>query len=607
MVTGCEVAGLVLAGFPIVIAYLKHYQEGFSTLQDWWKFRTEFVAFRHEISCQSLLFVENLEHLLSPIVDSDVEMDGLVNNPNSPLWHDPDMEQRLQKRLPKSYETYRDTIDDIQRTMDELKRTLNIKGDEVILNRRPICKKICYEVVSNDSVFVQLPPNLDAASLPTRQRWKREFSRIKFTLSKKKRGHLLKDLAKHNANLQTLLYSSDKLAPSRSHRKSHLPVELDYIWERARGLHEVVVSGWTCLCQHYHRANLLLEDQVLSSKFIPNPDDMSSVHFSVLFNYGENIERPLWTWQEMKVMMLEDGYEKAKDGIPISSTSDLSLVKALAPTTSRRVEFNLGIEDYLKPPRKSATTGLVEIDNLCQEMQRAQLVQDCLGYLCDKKKRRYAFLPASRLGETEDCWRMVTLDSLLRHKKQLSSPNKVALSRRQRYRIAVLLSTSLLQLHSTPWVGEQWNKSNILVRTKDSPFGSLDISEIYVSPSICFSHSTPQTDAQSLDSTASLLALGIMLLELCFGESLDDQEIREKYLGEDGLPNDNTDFATARYWQNKALEEGGPEFANAIRRCVFCAFGPRSTSLANVEFRDAVYAEVVQPLQTALRHFDGLL
>jgi hypothetical protein len=129
--SGVEVAGFVLAAFPLVVSALEHYQEGFESLQDWWRFRTEFVGFIHEIGTQSVLFSENLEELLRPIVLSDVEMDALLTDPGGRAWNDPDLEARLQQRLPQSYGWYRCTIDDINAIMEKLKAKLGIQKGQV--------------------------------------------------------------------------------------------------------------------------------------------------------------------------------------------------------------------------------------------------------------------------------------------------------------------------------------------------------------------------------------------------------------------------------------------------------------------------------------------
>jgi len=131
MASGLEVAGLCLAVFPLCISAMEHYQDGFEKLQDWWRFRAEFVGFFHAIGNQSVLFAENLEQLLAPIVDSDVTMGKLLNDPGGPLWSDPMLEQRLRERLPKSYDWYRCTIDDMNDAIGKLKIKLGIENGQV--------------------------------------------------------------------------------------------------------------------------------------------------------------------------------------------------------------------------------------------------------------------------------------------------------------------------------------------------------------------------------------------------------------------------------------------------------------------------------------------
>jgi hypothetical protein len=129
--SGVEAAGFVLAAFPLIMSALNHYQEGFESLQDWWRFRAEFVEFIHEIGTQSVLFSENLEELLRPIVLSDAEMDALLREPGGRAWNDPDLEARLQQRLPQSYGWYRCAINDMNIIMEKLKAKLGIRHGQV--------------------------------------------------------------------------------------------------------------------------------------------------------------------------------------------------------------------------------------------------------------------------------------------------------------------------------------------------------------------------------------------------------------------------------------------------------------------------------------------
>lgn len=191
MITGVETAGLVLAIFPLLVSALEHYQEGFEVLSGWWKFRTEFLGFMHVMSRQAILFDENLEELLSPIITSDAEMSALVRHPTGPSWRRAELEEKLRDRLPKSYGSYRNTIDDMKETMDKLQKKLGIQNGK-----------------------------LSCTDDANRIKWEYEFRRIKYVLSKKKREELVGSLTANNEELQKLFASSQRLAPLRKRRKT---------------------------------------------------------------------------------------------------------------------------------------------------------------------------------------------------------------------------------------------------------------------------------------------------------------------------------------------------------------------------------------------------
>ena len=128
MATGIEIAGLVLGAFPLVLGALEHYRDGLRTLQEWWKFRAEFLSLLHEVGVQSVFFTENLEALLAPIVTSEFELKALLDDPANPLWQDSALEEKLKERLPKSYDWYRLTITAIDNILDNLKKRLGIKA-----------------------------------------------------------------------------------------------------------------------------------------------------------------------------------------------------------------------------------------------------------------------------------------------------------------------------------------------------------------------------------------------------------------------------------------------------------------------------------------------
>ena len=213
--------------------------------------------------------------------------------------------------------------------------------------------------------------------------------------------------------------------------------------------------------------------------------------------------------------------------------------------------------------------------------------------------------PAVHLSKLE----IVTLENLLQD-RQVANDGGVRqthfLSRRDRLYIVTLLSISLLQLHSTPWLAGTWTKKNIfLTRVKEDPSAPIDTSRLYVSPPMELDTAKLNRTEDSADNaTRYLFALGVMLLELCFGNALEDNPVRHMYLGNDGKPNDWTDIATATHWQKSALGELGADYAEAIRKCILCAFPRPYKDLSDDQFSEAIHSEAVEPVKATLQRCD---
>jgi hypothetical protein len=105
-------------------------------------------------------------------------------------------------------------------------------------------------------------------------------------------------------------------------------------------------------------------------------------------------------------------------------------------------------------------------------------------------------------------------------------------------------------------------------------------------------------------SKASLFSLGILVMELWFGQTIESLPFRKMFLGPDGAENEFTNFNTAQKWQEQTLEDGGLELHNITRRCIFCAFGAASQDLSDEELRRGVYDEVIQGLERIVAGYE---
>jgi hypothetical protein len=153
---------------------------------------------------------------------------------------------------------------------------------------------------------------------------------VSFALNKKTRARLLKQLEKHNDNLEKLLCSSDRIASSQSRRPSQVPSKLRNIYKQARGLSSALKKGWQCSCQHYHSSNILLEDRTSSSPPARRSSlvsDSISLQFAILFHYGQ-VPAP-WIWHEVEIKV-----SQAEATLPVLPTSPTLASSTLSPSST---------------------------------------------------------------------------------------------------------------------------------------------------------------------------------------------------------------------------------------------------------------------------------
>ena len=191
----------------------------------------------------------------------------------------------------------------------------------------------------------------------------------------------------------------------------------------------------------------------------------------------------------------------------------------------------------------------------------------------------------------------------------LSSRGKFRMSRGDRYGLALTIASSVLQLSPTQWLSEAWNKADIQVLL-EHPIVTAEKTkslEVDYSKRLYIEKSFPEHDDSETASAAknvfpglrnqALFRLGIVLIELCLGETLESLRATEDPLTKDGTSNILTEWATATRLIHDVSREAGNRYGDAVRRCIYCDFDQRSTSFENNAFRQAVYDGIVAPLE----------
>lgn len=173
--------------------------------------------------------------------------------------------------------------------------------------------------------------------------------------------------------------------------------------------------------------------------------------------------------------------------------------------------------------------------------------------------------------------------------------------------MAVHIASALPQVHRTPWLEADWSNHHFHFLVGETPTGNISTKTLVderplvtrtfhdarVVPSDPF---VPRpVEEEEKETISCLRKIGVMILQLIFVHGIEDCSFRGVYCGPGGQPNNFTDVATANQWTLEVRHDSGPKVADAVRRCLHCAFGPKPR-LGDKKFRESVYQDVIEPL-----------
>ena len=126
--SGIEIAGLVLGSFPILLNCLDYYREGFEPLEEWWDFRTSFIAFIDDIRHQMMRYNGNMVRLLDPIITDSNSLNFLLMDAYDPRWTDGSLDSLLEHRLAGEHGRFIRVIERMDEIMQSLKKLLQVEN-----------------------------------------------------------------------------------------------------------------------------------------------------------------------------------------------------------------------------------------------------------------------------------------------------------------------------------------------------------------------------------------------------------------------------------------------------------------------------------------------
>jgi hypothetical protein len=229
----------------------------------------------------------------------------------------------------------------------------------------------------------------------------------------------------------------------------------------------------------------------------------------------------------------------------------------------------------------------------------------CIGYLMDTVKRKHGIYPLEPPhGCDQQQWTSYSLRQVLTKRANVGR----SLTRYDKLRVAVDLASSVLQLYKTPWLDEQWSDNDVYFVHRPG----VPLSTLYEHPFVYRKFSS-QTSAHPSPSqravgrvirNQTLFTLGILLIELLYGKSIEELQL-PRDLDCEGTP--GVAWCTAERLIKEEIEyEAGMLYLDAVRRCVRCDFNRKESTLDDEAFQQAVFDGVVAPLEKTLQRFVSL-
>ena len=430
------------------------------------------------------------------------------------------------------------------------------------------------------------------------------MKRIKVTLAKNTYQEMLDTIDKANKQLRDITHQNIYLEPFRRRRRSNRQLaQLKLVRRYALSLSQVLIPGkaWHGTCGMVHMASLRLECH--AKELQADADTEARVKFRTLLSAGhlDNDSLVMYPQQEMKIIPSQD------NKIPWAITHyrpfarDLNISPQFTPGSVSTITVDISQQ----PGCHIDGEPIVDI---CSTIYAEHLSSGAIGFIVDEKGDKLKhYLCWADPTITPDT-RSKSLDDLL--SCPLSGAHKVSLSRKDRLRIAVTLASSILELDGTLWLKPTWSSKDILFYEKTNQASDPPYTHPYISWKLCRTDDKvfgdmyyPSPNNHYAFRSETLFALGLTLVELCFGRKLADL-----HTPEDGDPSGtSTHISTAYRLCNSVYYEMGTFYGDAVRRCLYQPFDVRDMSPDNEEFQQKVLDNIITPLKDDLLNFNGEL
>ncbi|KAH6960033.1 hypothetical protein BKA56DRAFT_624055 [Ilyonectria sp. MPI-CAGE-AT-0026] len=574
--SGFEVAGIVLGSIPLVVSALEYYMKGLGTLQNFRSYKRVLKSLILTLDTEHVSLQNVCEKLLVGIAPQTC-IEEMIDDPFGELWREEEIFNKLRLRLWRSFKIFYETVRDMREAIEEMMEKLHIGTSGKV------------EWTESTSI-------------------KKQFKRASFILQKSNHEAILTRIRDGVSALQRLAMLNVELEPDRKSRSQGRLNKL--VNELSNSIYHALRSTMTCKCPSLHDVGLRLAPP--SRTIIPEDDDdeiIKELQFRLAISHMGKSQTPfLMQWNEL-LLQISQGPEKkqttsvttqvkssAKKSVKFSMSSSAS--STASGTQSTQTSFI--IQSAMSNLTLSTTKTITDpgqprrINDLCEAMRRMgkQKCGEQCGHIQDcraQKNRQYGVYMLDSPG-TGDEWALVPL------KDVLQDPN---LLYGDKLRLAWTIACSVLQMHGTPWIPGVPRNDDIYIARKD---GVTQYQSVFVLRHLPERVQPDPTNTPTKHSANPfLLSLGILLIELILGQSMESLQTTQVAAIESGVPKHVLDYETANKLLGRVMMVGGSGYYSAVECCLRCdIYQPDSISgLSGLQ--GETFAGIVGPLEQDLK------
>ncbi|ETS86232.1 hypothetical protein PFICI_00060 [Pestalotiopsis fici W106-1] len=570
--SGFEVAGIVLGVLPLAINTINSYRTTLSSIKT---AQNDLNWLRRDLETEQVRLQNTCELLLHDLVPLSM-VDTMLKDPFGADWAKYD--DKLRERLWLSWGTFQAQVQLLSTAATELEKKLCVERNGAI--RLNDYKKILRELRHKTS----------------------------FTLKKGDYEALLSKIKSSNTVLHGLAQQDINMKSNRQHRSQARVIKL------LRGLSESIFnamrSAVTCDCADAHKIGIELATR--HAVLLPD-DEEEEVAAKFLYNVAIDSVKAPTEWNRAKLQLDK-------------STPVPEIIAALpdpvfmAPEKKRKkVAWRAVISSFESQPqtvpvqiqmKTSETISTLRVDSPCQS-QATSLISNLCKVFHGKRKALSQSESYGHISTGQRCFRLsppveepskfshtVTLRDILSGLTGLSEKTIVPFGYEERLQLALTLSNSVLHTYNTPWLAkmltlddisflwgaeaqihqEWWKNPYRPFVTQAIPLSSWEASFIRV------------VDCPRMINT-TILSLGALLVQIITGSVEESLELPTTMKMEDFYARRES----ASRLEAKVIENGGPNYAEAVSWCFDHAIGP--SGFQNEKFCQEFYEVVIAKLE----------